>query len=77
MIRRRVSLVILAVIAIVLGLAVAGTPDTGQSPQINDVNVTEDTDAPLIDTLPMQGLADVTVPTTAPAPTTTVAEPTS
>jgi hypothetical protein len=56
MIRRRVSLVLLAFLAVVLGLAVAGTPNTGQSPPVNDVNPTQDTPAPLIDTLPTQGL---------------------
>ena len=59
MIRRRVSLVVLALLAVVLGFAVAGTPNTGQSPPVNDVNPTSDTQAPLIDTLPVQGLGGV------------------
>lgn len=56
MIRRRVSLVLLAFLAVILGFAVAGTPNTGQSPPVNDVNPTQDTPAPVIDTLPTQGL---------------------
>ncbi len=55
MIRRRVSLVVLAALAIVLGFVIAGTPNTGQSPKVNEVDPTSDTLPPLIDTLPSQG----------------------
>ena len=43
-------MIVLAALAVVLGIAVAGTPDTGQSPRINNVNPTKDTPAPVIDT---------------------------